>query len=101
MKNKEKDDSPLSKLRNIKAIMYPVKNADDEIIGYDYGIDVDSVESMFPWMIQKDNFGRKFLNKDAMLYFLIACLVEQDQDIEHLYRRINSGNYSNWDPDKN
>jgi len=99
--SKNRDDSPLSKLRNLKPIMYPIKNADGEIVGYDYGIDIDSVESMFPWMVQQDTFGRKFLNKDAMMYFMLSCILEQDNDVEELYRRVNHGpRFSNWDPDK-
>lgn len=102
MENKIKDDSPLSKLRNLKPVMYPVKDNEGNIVGYDYGIDIESVESMFPWMVQKDNFNRKFLNKDAMLYFLLACLLEQDKDVEVLYRRLNNtSKFENWDPDKN
>lgn len=101
MIKKQKDDSPLSKLRNLKPLMYPVHNVDGEVVGYDYGIDIESVESMFPWMIQQDNFGRKFLNKDAMMYFMLACLIEQDQDVEGLYRRLNNpSRFTNWDPDK-
>lgn len=99
---KNKDDSPLSKLRNIKVVLCPIKNDNDEIVGYDYGIDLESVESMFPWMIQKDNFGRKFLNRDSMMCFMLSCLLEQDNDVEVLYRRMNSNErFTNWDPDKN
>lgn len=96
----KQDDSPLAKLRNFKPLMYPIKGENGDIVGYDYGIDVESVESVFPWFVQKDNFGRKFLNKDAMLYFLISCLLEQDRDVEILHKKVNKGpNLQNWNPD--
>jgi hypothetical protein len=79
------DDSPLSKLRNLRPIMYPVFDDDGNVKGYDYGVDVKTVEDMFPWMIQKDSLGRSTLNKDSMIFFLLACVLEQDKDVEILY----------------
>jgi hypothetical protein len=102
MENKINDDSPLSKLRNLKSIMYPVTDSDGNTVGYDYGIDIESLEGIFPWMVQKDNLGRKFLNKDSLIHFLIACMLEQDRDIDALYRIFKtSNNFQDWDPDKN
>jgi hypothetical protein len=96
------DDSPLSKLRNLQPMMYPVYAEDGTITGYDYGVDLESVESMFPWMIQKDTFGRATLNKDSMICFLLACILEQDRDVEVLYKG-QAGNpriaIKPWSPD--
>jgi hypothetical protein len=96
------DDSPLSKLRNLRPIMYPIFDEAGNVKGYDYGVDVQSVEGMFPWMIQKDSLGRSTLNKDSMIFFLLACILEQDKDVETLYQETSGRiprTIQPWTPD--
>jgi hypothetical protein len=95
------DDSPLSKFRNLRPVMYPVYNDKGEVAGWDYGIDVSSVEAQFPWMVTTDNLGRKTVNKDSLLWFLLACISEQDRDVSVLYEKMNQLSVkTTWDPDE-
>lgn len=93
------DNEPLSKLRNFRVKMETVKNDKGEITGYDYAIDLGSVAQSFPWMVSSDNLGRKHLNKDSLIAFLVACLLEQDRDVSIIYNEVRkTAQLKNWDP---
>lgn len=81
-------EAVLGRLNGIQYVMYPVYDKNDVLIGYDYGVDSDSLWGMFPMALTTDVFGRRMLSVETMIHIMGASIKELNSDLDVLYQRV-------------